>query len=61
MENVLQGGYHKSPLGYDNVDWFNNEVKKLENKMAFSFRNTNKGIIMTKKDEEDKKKHLSIL
>ena len=31
-----------------NVD----EVIKLENKMAFCFKNTNKDIIMTKKDEE---------
>ena len=32
MEDVLQSGYHKSPLGYDNVDWFVNEVIKLEKK-----------------------------
>ena len=38
LENVLQSGYHKSPLGYDNVDWFVDEVKKLENKMAFYFK-----------------------
>ena len=29
------------------------EVLKLENKMAFFFKNTKKDIIMTKKDEED--------
>ena len=38
MENVLQSEYYKSPLGYDNVDWFVNEVEKLENKMAFFFK-----------------------
>ena len=27
LEDVLQSGYHKSPLGYDNVDWFVDEVK----------------------------------
>ena len=53
MEDVLKSGYHKSPLGYDNVDWFVNEVIKLENKMAFYFKNTKKDIIMTEKDEED--------
>ena len=37
LENVLQSGYHKSPLGYDNVDWFVYEVIKLEIKMVFYF------------------------
>ena len=53
MEDVLTSGYHKSPLVYNNVDWFVNEVIKLENKMAFYFKNTNKDIIMTEEDEED--------
>ena len=34
MEGILKSGYHKSPLGYKNIDWFVNEVTKLENKMA---------------------------
>ena len=41
LEDALQSGYHKSSLGYDNVDWFVNEVIKLENKMTFYFKNTN--------------------
>ena len=53
LEDVLRSGYHKSPLGYNNVDWFVNEVIKLENEMAFYFKNTNKDIIMTKEDEEE--------
>ena len=53
LENVLKSGYHKSPLGYDNVDWFVDEVIKLENKMAFYFKNTKKDIIMTDDDEEE--------
>ena len=53
LENVLQSGYHKYPLVYDNVDWFVDEVIKLENKMVFHFENTNKDIIMTKEDEYD--------
>ena len=32
LEDVLKSGYHKSPLGYDNVDWFVDEVIKLEKK-----------------------------
>ena len=52
MEDVLQSGYHKSPLGYDNVDWFVDEVIKLGNKTVFYFKNTKKDIIMTEEDEE---------
>ena len=55
LEDVLKSDYYKSPLGYNNVDWFVDEVKILENKMAFYFKNTNKDIIMTQKDEEDYK------
>ena len=40
LEDVLKGGYHKSPFGYNNVDWFVDEVMKLENKMAFFFKNS---------------------
>ena len=53
MEGFLKSGYHESPLGYNNVDWFVKEVKKLENKLAFYFRNTKKDIDMTKENEED--------
>ena len=53
LEDVLKSEYYKSPLGYDNVDWFVDEAIKLENKMAFYFKNTKKDIIMTVKDEED--------
>ena len=53
LEDVLKSDYYKSPLGYNNVDWFIDEVIKLENKMAFHFKNTEKDIVMTKKDEEN--------
>ena len=53
LEDVLKIGYHKSPLRYNNVDWFVNEVKKLENKMAFYFKSTKKDIIMTNQDKDD--------
>ena len=57
MEDILKSDYYKSPLGYNNVDWFVDEVIKLENKMAFYFKNTNKDIVMTDNDEEDYRKN----
>ena len=30
----MKSGYYESPLGYDNVDCFVDEVIRLENKMA---------------------------
>ena len=53
LEDALKSDYYKSLLGYDNVDWFVDEVIKLENKMAFYFKNTKKDIIMKEEDEED--------
>ena len=53
LEDVLKSEYYKSPLGYNSVDWFVEELIKLENEMAFYFKNTKKDIIMSKKDEED--------
>ena len=53
LEDAFIGEYYKSPLGYNNVDWFVNEVIKSENKMAFYFKNTKKDIIMTEADEEE--------
>ena len=58
MEEVLESGYYKSPLGYDNVDWFVNEVIKSEIKMAFYFKNTKKDIIMTEEDEDFKNNNI---
>ena len=53
LDHILKNEYCKSPLGYNNVDWFVDGVIRLENKMAFYFKNTNKDIIMTQEDEED--------
>ena len=53
LEGILKSGYHKSPLGYNNVDWFVNEVIKLENKIAFYFGKTKKAVVMTEEKEED--------
>ena len=38
LEDVLKSGYYKSLLGYNSVDWFVNEVIKLENIMTFFFK-----------------------
>ena len=56
LEDVLKTGYYKSPLGYNNADWFVDEVIKLENRMAFYFKNIKKHIIMTDESEEDCRK-----
>ena len=55
MEKVLQCGYYRSILDYDNVDWFSFETIKIENKKDFYLKNTNKDILMTEEDEEDHK------
>ena len=53
LEDVLESGSYESRLGYDNVEWFVKEVIKLENKMAFYFKNTKEDIFMTNENEED--------
>ena len=35
LDNVLKIGGFESSLGYDNVDWFVDEILTLENKMSF--------------------------
>ena len=44
--------FDSSLLVYDNVDWVVNEVTKMENKFNLVFKNTKKGIIMTKEFDE---------
>ena len=53
LEDVLKIGYNNSILDFDSLDWFVNEVKNLENKVAFYFKNTQKNYIMTEENEED--------
>ena len=48
LDNVLSD-YYKSPLGYNIVDWCEEEVMNSESKMAF--KNTKEDIIMT--EDED--------
>ena len=47
LEDVIIRGYHKSPLGYENIDWFVAEIINFEIEMTFCFKNTTKDTIMT--------------
>ena len=53
LQDVLKTEYHKSPLGFENINWFVDEIIRLENKMNFWFKNTNKDIIMTEVNKQD--------
>ena len=53
LEDAFKSDYYKSPLGYENVDWFVDEIIKLENKMAFYFKSTKKDNIVKDENEED--------
>ena len=53
LDDVLQSGFQKFPLGYENIDWFVNGVIELQNEMTFYFKNTEKHINMTGKDQEE--------
>ena len=57
MEDVLKNDYYISPLGYKNVNWFVDEIIKLENQTNFWFKNTKKDIIMTEEDNQDFEKN----
>ena len=51
--DTLKSEYYNFPLDNKNVDWFINEIMKIENKMGFYFKNTNKDIIMTEENKEN--------
>ena len=53
MDDNSQKSYYLSLLVYNDVEWLVGEVKELESKMNFHFKNTNKDIIMTQEDEEE--------
>ena len=42
LDHVLKNGYYKSPLGHENVNWFVDEIIKLENQINIWFKNTKK-------------------
>ena len=52
MNDILRSGYFKSPLGYNIVDWFVDEVRNLESKMNVYLKNSKKDIIKTEEDKE---------
>ena len=52
MDDILKSGCFESPLGENNVDWFVDEVMKLETKMALYLENTKKDIIMSQEEVE---------
>ena len=52
LDIILESGYYESPLGYNIVDWFVEEVIKLEKKIFFYFENTNKNLLMSGEEEE---------
>ena len=53
MKDISNSGYFNSPLRYDIVDCFVDEVIKLETKMAFHYKKTKKDIFMAEKIEEN--------
>ena len=38
INDALQSGYDESPLRYDNVDWFIDEITKIRIKNDFLFQ-----------------------
>ena len=57
LKDILQSRYYEPPVGYNNVDWSEDEFMKLENKMAAFPKNTKEYIVMT---EDDKNKYRKI-
>ena len=53
MDDSLKSAFYESLSAYKNVDWFVEEVIKLEHKMAIYFKNTKKDNIMIQEDKED--------
>ena len=53
LNDVLESGYYNSRSGYNNVNCFVEEVIKLENKMAFCFKNIYENNIFSKENEDN--------
>ena len=49
LDDVLQSGYYEYNLGFYDLDWIVDEVKKIRQKMSFFLKNTNKGTIKLKR------------
>ena len=50
LHDVLESGYYESPLGYDIVDWFGNEITKK--KIKFFLQNFYKVFLKSEEYEE---------
>ena len=46
-------GYYESPLDFDKIDWLLDAIQKIENIMAFCFKNSKKDNIMSEEDEDN--------
>ena len=51
LSDVLKSVYYETPVGYENVDWFVDEVMNLKNEVIY-FKNTRRKFIMTEEDKE---------
>ena len=51
LNNILKDGYYEFPLGFDNIEWFVDEIMKTELKKIFLFKNTMKDNILTEKNK----------
>ena len=58
LNDVLQSGFFKCPLGENYVDWYVTEIVKLENRMVIFCKNTKKGNIMSEDVAQDSKRFL---
>ena len=57
LEDALKSDYYKPPLGYDNVDWFVDEIIKFKKEKTFFLEKTKEDINMTEQNEEDFKNY----
>ena len=48
----METGCYNSPLGYDNADWFVDEIIKVEIETAFFLKKIRKDIFLTREDRE---------
>ena len=59
MNDVLKSGYYSSNLGYDEIDWFVDEIFRLEKNCLF-FETTKKVFVITEEDEEHYRKKILV-
>ena len=52
LNDVLKKVSYETPIGYEDVDWFVDEVMILENKIFFYFKNSKRNFTLTEEDKE---------